>query len=237
MTHTPQLATDYYGQPIKGWLLSEKLDGIRAYWTGSELLTKTGKPIICPVSITANLPAFPLEGELWAGRGGFQRVLSAFKSGISGDWSGIDFVAFDAPSAQVIASTRMKVTQIIPSVKAVSQTVITDKRHMKRLVKEILANGGEGAILRNPASLYTAGRSDDCAKVKPVLCDEATFTGKTVTTAKGKTSLVCEYQGATFSLHTSTPATKGQLVTFEYYGMTDGGKPRHAQFIAIRDYE
>jgi DNA ligase-1 len=237
MTHAPQLATDYYGQPIKGWLLSEKLDGIYADWTGSELRTKTGKLILCPTSITDSLPAFPLAGELWAGRGGFQRVLSALKSGISGDWASIEFVAFDAPGSLARASTRMEITQSIPSVKAVSQTVITDKRHMKRLVKEILATGGEGAILRNPASLYTAGRSDDYAKVKPVLCDEATYTGKTVTTATGKTSLICEYQGETFKLHTNTPATKGQLVTFEYYGLTDSGKPRHAQFIAIRDYE
>ena len=30
---------------IKNWYMSEKLDGIRAYWTGKELLSKNGNKI------------------------------------------------------------------------------------------------------------------------------------------------------------------------------------------------
>ena len=31
-----------------GYLLSEKLDGMRAYWDGRGLWTRTGKPVIAP---------------------------------------------------------------------------------------------------------------------------------------------------------------------------------------------
>ena len=33
---------------IVGWLMSEKLDGIRGYWNGKELQTRRGKKIYSP---------------------------------------------------------------------------------------------------------------------------------------------------------------------------------------------
>jgi DNA ligase-1 len=35
-------------QSLDGWLLSEKLDGVRAYWDGQQLWTKNGNPIYAP---------------------------------------------------------------------------------------------------------------------------------------------------------------------------------------------
>ena len=47
-----------YGPAIdpSGWLLSEKLDGVRAIWTGSALLTRTGKRIAAPEPLLSLLP-------------------------------------------------------------------------------------------------------------------------------------------------------------------------------------
>ena len=238
MTYQPELATDYYGQNIKGWLFSEKFDGIRAYWTGTELLTRTGKHIDCPNWVTAGLPRFPIEGELWAGRAQFQKVLSALRSGQDGDWSDIKLMAFDAPQAGVAFADRVKTLEALSFVNIVKQIAVSGKREMKRLVREIIANGGEGGVLRNPASLHVAGKSDDYARVKPVLCAEATVLGHVGTTT-GKTSLLCEYNGESFRLHTSQAKqiSAGASVTFSYYGLTDAGKPRQPQFVAVRDYE
>ncbi len=36
----PQMYSE--GMEIKGWLMSEKLDGVRGYWDGSRLLSKNG---------------------------------------------------------------------------------------------------------------------------------------------------------------------------------------------------
>ena len=44
------LAHNYTNQNITNWWMSEKLDGIRAYWTGEKFLTGTGKAIIPPQS-------------------------------------------------------------------------------------------------------------------------------------------------------------------------------------------
>ena len=43
------------------YIMSEKLDGMRAYWTGKQLFTRSGLLILCPEWFTA---AFPTDLEL-----------------------------------------------------------------------------------------------------------------------------------------------------------------------------
>ena len=50
--------------------MSEKLDGVRAYWNGENLYTRNGKHLYPPEWFTAKLPkGFALDGELWIRRG------------------------------------------------------------------------------------------------------------------------------------------------------------------------
>ena len=58
-------------QKITGWLMSEKLDGVRCYWNGSEMFTRNGKPFYAPDDWKARLPKMALDGELWTGRDDF----------------------------------------------------------------------------------------------------------------------------------------------------------------------
>lgn len=52
-----------------GYLMSEKLDGMRAYWCGKKLWTRSGLPVIAPEWFTADLPStVELDGELFLGR-------------------------------------------------------------------------------------------------------------------------------------------------------------------------
>lgn len=119
----------YEGQNLfSGMYLSEKLDGIRCLWDGgatrgrlkrtvpwanvvkedryvneqtcSGLWTQYGNVIQAPDWFLDKLPPALLEGELFAGRGGFQTVTSAVKKlvPIDSEWEAIRFVAFDAPS-------------------------------------------------------------------------------------------------------------------------------------------
>src|SRR4051812_34623257 len=53
---------------LTGWWMSEKLDGVRAYWDGKKLWSRLGNEFLAPDWFTAPLPAFPLDGELWGGR-------------------------------------------------------------------------------------------------------------------------------------------------------------------------
>ena len=56
---------------ITGWLMSEKLDGVRGSWDGQQLWSKNGILFQPPPEFVADLPPFALEGELWGGRGSF----------------------------------------------------------------------------------------------------------------------------------------------------------------------
>src|SRR5580704_4856852 len=61
--------------PSSYWL-SEKLDGVGAYWNGSQFLSRQGNLFHAPDWFVAGLPNTPLDGELWLGRKKFQRTVS-----------------------------------------------------------------------------------------------------------------------------------------------------------------
>ena len=69
------LANAYRNQvDVTQYLVSEKLDGVRAVWDGRRLRFRSGKPIHAPAWFVDALPARPLDGELWIGHGSFERV-------------------------------------------------------------------------------------------------------------------------------------------------------------------
>src|SRR5262249_25467900 len=63
-------------QNPEGWWMSEKLDGVRAYWDGEQFLSRQGHLYHAPDWFTAGLPKLPLDGELWLDRKAFQRAVS-----------------------------------------------------------------------------------------------------------------------------------------------------------------
>lgn len=123
-----QLAQQYKGQSVPAWWVSEKLDGQRCFWDGgitrgmpttfvpwanttrdaryivpttaTGLWSRYGKPIAAPASFIEALPDFPLDGELWMGRGNFQRVSSVVRRLVPDeiDWKSVQYKVFDAPS-------------------------------------------------------------------------------------------------------------------------------------------
>ena len=47
--------------------VSEKLDGVRAFWDGETLVSRRGNPFVAPPWFVEGFPAAPLDGELWMG--------------------------------------------------------------------------------------------------------------------------------------------------------------------------
>ncbi|MBP8118682.1 MAG: DNA ligase, partial [Shewanella sp.] len=86
---------------IQNFLISEKLDGVRGYWNGKELFTRQGNAIAAPIWFTANFPNYPLDGELWLGRGQFEAMSSLVRqtSAKDDDWRKVRFMVFDVPKA------------------------------------------------------------------------------------------------------------------------------------------
>ncbi len=115
-------------EPPIGWWASEKWDGIRALWDGEKIISRgsgLGKPKVytyIPEWFKNILPpGIALDGEIWIGRGYFQKTsrLSTLKPGksytqkqIDDIWSGkedppVIFKVFDIPSYDSNFEVRM----------------------------------------------------------------------------------------------------------------------------------
>lgn len=83
-----------------GYWMSEKMDGVRAYWSGSTFYSRGGNVFHAPDWFTADLPKVPLDGELWCGRGLFQKCVGIVKTQKHEhpDWKFVTYLIFDAPS-------------------------------------------------------------------------------------------------------------------------------------------
>ncbi|WP_413702056.1 hypothetical protein ACLKMH_11430 [Psychromonas sp. KJ10-10] len=70
-----QLATKFHQDIIvSDYWISEKLDGVRAYWDGQQLISRQGNLFPAPTWFTADFPNTPLDGELWIARQEFETV-------------------------------------------------------------------------------------------------------------------------------------------------------------------
>jgi len=96
----PQLAGVYAGQvdPARCFV-SEKYDGVRALWDGRFLRHRSGRAVSAPPSFIASLPAAPLDGELWLGRGRFDALSARIRRAEPDerDWREVRYMVFDTP--------------------------------------------------------------------------------------------------------------------------------------------
>jgi len=56
---------------VDGWLMSEKLDGVRCFWDGATMYTRNKKLFYPPKWFKALMPIEPCDGELWTKRDDF----------------------------------------------------------------------------------------------------------------------------------------------------------------------
>ncbi len=237
---------------VKGWWMSEKYDGVRGYWTGTQLLSKNGNRLYPPQEFIQNFPPFPIEGELWGGRRTFEQTVSTVtrKHPHTG-WLQLHFAIFDVPKAPGGFIHRLeKLTDWFeqhPSTFAfiIPQTIVEDKAHLASELKRIEALGGEGLIVRKANALYNNGRSDEILKVKSFFDAEATVLAHLQGKGKNRNrlgSLLVKLAneirfkiGGGFSdLERENPPPVGSVITFKYYGYYQSGIPKFPSFLRIR---
>ena len=86
---------------VVGWVMSEKLDGIRGFWTGKELLTRGGVKLTPPKWFIKNYPPFAIDGELWTKRNDFENISSIVRTKNADDrWKLITHSIFEVPNQQ-----------------------------------------------------------------------------------------------------------------------------------------
>ena len=94
-TKPPMLAKNWDNATRpEGWWMSEKLDGVRAIWDGENFRSRGGNIFHAPAWFKAGLPALPLDGELFVGRGKFNEAVSIVRA-TSKDWTPIKYLVFD----------------------------------------------------------------------------------------------------------------------------------------------
>ena len=241
MTTKPTLANTYEGQDPTGWLMSEKLDGVRAMWDGKQFISRNGNAFHAPKWFTDQMPNIALDGELFSGRGMFQQTVGIVRSKV-GDWSQIKFCAFDAPEAEGDFAARLHYAhdalQGVSVAEVVEHITCESEAHLDAFFDEIRAFGGEGVMLRNPAMTYEQRRTNNLLKIKWVDTDEATIIAhKTNAVTVNWMGVIFDLgAGFTNAIRETLPAI-GTQVTFAFCGTTDSGKPRFPTFLAVRDYE
>ena len=247
-----------------GWWVSEKLDGVRAYWDGTRFISRQGNTFHAPAWFTEGLPPFPLDGELWMGRKKFQETISVVKRLDGGErWRQVCFVVFDAParpgpfeerlafaSAWLPGGSGQRPANWKPAkyMRVLEQVRLESATLLKPLVDGLVATGAEGVMLRKPGSAYEVGRSWSLLKCKPFQDAEGVVVGHEPGNGRHKDRLgalvVRAADGKQFNVGTGLsdaerrdPPKVGATITYRYTELTAGGTPRFPRFITVRDYE
>lgn len=233
--------------------LSEKFDGVRCYWNGTQLLTRNGNEIHAPSWFISQLPSTPLDGELWAGRGGYQKVTRAVldETPNEAQWRTVTYQVFDLPHSSAAFEERQKILKALISkqprsnVKLVKHTRVENLATIEQTLESIIEKGGEGLMLRIPASNYESGRSDYLLKYKRRQDSEARVIAYQAGRGKYKNMMGAIWveleNGKMFKIGTGfshqerqDPPPIGSDITFTHQGFTEKGLPRFASFERIK---
>lgn len=237
---------------LAGWWMSEKLDGVRAYWDGKQFLSRNGNLYHAPDWFLEGLPDHPLDGELWIDRKAFNRTISIVRrQDKSEHWKQVRYLLFDAPTQSGPFEDRLAYLQDYVASKkptfalALEHSLCRGIDHLRSELARVEQLGGEGLMLREPGSNYQSGRSTSLLKVKTFHDAEAVVIGHEA--GKGKHSgrlgalVVRLPSGITFSVGTgftdaarSAPPPVGATITFRYQELTEAGVPRFPSYVGVR---
>ncbi|MEI8030684.1 MAG: DNA ligase [Comamonadaceae bacterium] len=244
------------GHDPVGFLVSEKLDGVRAFWNGRDLRFRSGRLIAAPAWFTAALPAIALDGELWLGRRSFDRLSGIVRRNtpVDAEWREVRYMIFDLPGEPGSFSERaarvaalVAVTNV-PWLQAVEHWRVTDGKTLQGQLLRKVEEGAEGLVLHRADALWIAGRSDALRKLKLVPDEDA----RVISHLPGKGrhlgrmgALLLELpNGQRFVLGTGfsdaqrdVPPPIGSYVSYRYRDRTPAGLPRFASFLRVRETE
>lgn len=251
------LAEVYRNQvDVTRYLVSEKLDGVRAVWDGRTLCFRSGREVNAPQWFLDGLPKQALDGELWLGRGTFERLSGIVRRDVpdEAEWRQVRYMIFELPGGD--GDFRQRAEQIrylvqqanVPWLHAIEQLPVVDRDSLQKRLNEVVKAGGEGLMLHRADARYETGRSDILLKIKPWEDAEAVviahLPGKGKHAGRLGALRVKTDDGREFSLGTGlsdaqrdNPPAIGTTVTYRYRDLTRNGLPRFASFLRVRAAE
>jgi DNA ligase-1 len=239
---------------VTGWLISEKLDGVRAYWNGKKLISRSGKEFAVPQWFIEDFPPFEIDGELWTKRNDFEHILSIVNRQMPHKgWRALTYNVFEVPNQNGKVLKRLDVLKAWlknnPNryIHIIPQKICKGSEHLQEILISVGKKKAEGLVVRDPNSLYINKRTSKALKVKSFTDDECIVTG--YTNGRGKFeglvgALVCKWQdrflkiGSGLSLEErKKPPMIGSEITFKYNGLTKYGNPKYPVFLRIRNFK
>ena len=248
----PMLAKKYNNQDVTGWLMSEKLDGVRCIYDGEKFYSRNGKIFHAPDWFYTTLPkGVVLDGELYQGLGQFQKTCGIVRR-YNDNWDNVKFMVFDLVNDNMTFESRIEylkymINDLAGHFQLVPHQVCNGVSSLARYEKKLRGYGAEGVMIKNPKSMYQYKRSSDLLKLKQFINDECKLVD--FQDGQGKHTdkvgaLICEWKGHTIKLGTGitdrlreNPPKIGAFLTFSYFELTDKGVPRFPAFVEVRDYE
>ena len=259
--------SEFKDQNVSGWLASEKLDGVRAYWDGENLLSRQGKKLNAPLSFTKNFPKFALDGELYAKELKFEEIQASVMDKLPDEkaWSRLKFHIFDVPEASGGLLDRLEVlakflkNEPNQNLIIIKQIKMRDNAQFLKFTENIIAKGGEGAVVREPNAPYERKRSKNALKFKKFKDAECEVIA--VNKGNGKYekfagSITCKAfggkddkerasepkEGTIFKIgsglsdeNRQEPPKIGSIITYKFQNLTANGKPRFPIFLRVRE--
>lgn len=247
---------------LEQYWVSEKYDGVRAYWDGTRFLSRQGNEYNAPKWFTAGFPNRPLDGELWIARNTFEQLISTVKKDkpIDEEWRQVRFMVFELPdvlpnissvmsgtfSGRLVAMKSLLNTIENDTIQMVEQYRLTSHVELMRQLEEVVTKGSEGLMLHHQNAHYKTGRSNDLLKVKRYADAEARvikhLPGKGKYVGMLGALLLETPEGIRFRVGSGlsdaergSPPPIGSEVTYKFYGKTRRGKPRFASFLRVRN--
>jgi DNA ligase-1 len=232
---------------VSGWYMSEKLDGVRAFWDGEKLISRGGNTFNAPKFFIKDFPKHKLDGELWNKRDNFSNIVSIVKkSSPHNGWKNLTYNVFEVPNTDGNLTTRLSKVKTTKYLKLIPQIKIKNQKHLKEYQKSLEDKGAEGVVVRDGTLSYYTGRAKDALKVKSYEDDECVVVG--YKNGKGKYkdkvgAFLCQMKnekvikigsGLSDNLRENPPKL-GSEITFKYYGLTSKGNPRFPVFMRIRE--
>ena len=240
------------GADPKGFLVSEKYDGVRGIWDGATLRHRSGRPVSAPAWFTAQLPRLPLDGELWLGRGRFDALSGIVRRAqpVDAEWRQVRYMVFELPDAGGDFAERARRIEALVRASASAQLVAVDqaptidRAALHRRLATTVAQGGEGLVLHRADAACTSGRGETILKLKPMHDTEAVVVAHHAGRGKYDGLLgaleVRTPEGRQFLIGSGLPDTLrrdpppvGSLITYRYRDLTSTGLPRFASFLRV----
>ncbi|KAN0060697.1 hypothetical protein ACQY0O_007355 [Thecaphora frezii] len=243
-----------------GWWVSEKLDGVRAYWDGQRLYSRQKLEWNAPAWWKNRLPKdITLDGELWIRRGAFDQTSRVCRTTKSSEWRNIKYMIFDSPSmsARPVEERWAELAKRFGTteggdidklggteIKLVHHVQCRGREHMLEMLNDVNSKGGEGLMLRRPGSRYEFKRGTTLYKLKSFYDAEAVVVGYADGEGRNANRIgalaVQMENGTVFRVGTGlsdaqreNPPPIGTVINYRFQEISEDGFPRFPSFRGV----